>query len=279
MFLIGSEMVDPSEKLANDHAYDTQSFGSANQTSELFEHRVQTGPGADLESFACKLIELFAQGSARQVAVSPTPDVLQSADEMKMAELNDPSLGGTEPDNSRNLVGDRGSDAPAYVSGNGCECLGPALHVLSAGQQHRIEKDSSILMARLECHHIQDPIFSSEAEVKSVQDQNQGSSGQPNTPRSRFEFAQLLPKTTAQSLMGNAVLWSESFQCAPIQKNCFEPLRMCSPRLAASTFVADSPRTVAMTALTTSRTEVINFRPATWRFRVRRMHARELHTN
>src|SRR5512145_3269104 len=125
MFLVGSEMVDPSEKLANDHAYDAQSFCSPNQTSELFEHGVQTGTGADLESFACKLIELFAQGSTRQVAVSPAPDVLQSADEMKMAELNDPTLGCAEPDYSRNLVGDRGWDAPAYVSGNGCECLRP----------------------------------------------------------------------------------------------------------------------------------------------------------
>lgn len=272
-------MVHPSEKLANHHAYDAQSFGSANQTSELFEHGVQTGPGADLESFACKLIEFFAQGSARQVAISPAPDVLQSADEMKMAELNDPFLGCAEPDNSRNLVGDRGSDAAAYVSGNGCEGLRPALHVLSAGQQHRIEKNSSILTAWLDRHHIQDPVFSPKAKVKSVQEQNQRSSGQPNTPRARSEFAQLSPKTAAQSLVGKAVPWSERFQCAPVQKDGFEPLRMGSPRLAPPPFVADPPRTLAMTALTTSRTEVINFRTATWRFRVPGMHARELHTN
>ena len=279
MFLIGSEMVHPSEKLANDHAYDAQSFRSPNQTSELFENGVQTGSGADLESFACKLIKLFAQGSARQVAVSPAPDVLQSADEMKMAELHDPTLAGTEPDNPRNLVGDRGSDAPVYVGGDGCECLRPARHVLSAGQEHRIEEDSSILMARLECHHIQDPIFSSKAKVKSVQDQNQGSSGQTQNARSRYELAQRSPKTPTQSLMSKAVAWCESFQCAPVQKDCFERLRMCSPRLAPSTFVADPPRTLAVTALTTSRTEVINFGLATWRFRVPRMHARELHTN
>lgn len=279
MFLIGSEMVDPSEKLANDHAYNTKSLGSANQTSELFEHGVQTGPGADLQSFACQLIELFAQGSACQVAVSPAPDVLQSADEMKMAELHDPSLGGTESDNSRNLVGDRGSDTASDVNGNGCQCLRPALHVLSPWQEHRIEENRSILMAWLEGHHIQNPIFSSEAEVKSVQDQNQRSCGQSNPSRSRCECAQLSAKTAAQSLMGKAVPWSENFQCVPVQKNGFERLRIGSPRLAASSFVADSPRTVAMTALTTSRTEVINFRAATWRFRVQRMHARELHTN
>lgn len=279
MFLVGSEMVHPSEKLANDHAYDAQSFCSPNQTSELFEHGVQTGSGADLESFACKLIKLFAQGSARQVAVSPAPDVLQSADEMKMAELNDPSLGCTELDNSRNLVGDRGSDAPAYVSGDRGEDLRPARHVLSAGQEHRIEEDSSILMTRLECHHIQDPIFSSKAKVKSVQEQNQGSSGQTQTPRSRYELAQRSPKTPTQSLTGKAIAWSKSFQCAAIEQDCFERSMTYSLGLASSPFLVNSPRTLAATALTTSRTEVINFGLATWRLRVPRMHARELHTN
>jgi hypothetical protein len=272
-------MVHPSEKLANDHAYDAPLFGSANQTSELFEHGVQTGPGVDLESFACKLIELFAQGSARQVAVSPAPDVLQSADEMKMAELNDPSLALSKPDNSRNLVGNRGSDAALYVSGNGCECLSPALHVLSAGQQHRIEEDGSILMARFDRHHIQHPVFSSEAEVKSVQEQNQGPFWQAQRPRLRYESAQLSTKTAAQTLTGKAVAWSESFQCPPVLQNLFQTSGTCSRRLASSTFVVNSPRTLALTALTTSRTEVINFGSATWGFRVPRMHARELHTN
>ena len=279
MFLIGSEMVDPSEKLPNNHAYDAQSFRSPNPTSELFEHGVQTGSGADLESFACKLIKLFAQRSALQVAVSPAPDVLQAADEMKMAELHDPTLAGTELDNSRNLVGNRGSDAPAYLSGNGCECLRPARHVLSAAQQHRIEEDGAILMTRLECHHIQDPIFSSKAEVKSVQEQNQGSSGQAQTPRSRYELAQRSPKTPTQSLTGKAIAWSKSFQCAAIEQDCFERSMIYSLGLGSSPFLANSPRTLAVTALTTSRTEVINFGLATWRFRVPRMHARELHTN
>jgi hypothetical protein len=216
-------MVHPSKKLTNDHAYDAQSFCSANQTFELFEDGVQPGTGADLESFACKLIELFAQGSARQVAVSPAPDVLQSADEMKVAELDDPTLAGAQPNDSRNLVGDRGPDASAYVHGNGCEYLRPALHVLSAWQEHRIEEDGSVLTARLDGHHVQYPIFSLKAEIKSVQDQNQGSSGQAQTPRSRYKLAQLSSKTPTQSLTGEPVARGQSFQCEAIQKNCFKP--------------------------------------------------------
>lgn len=279
MFLIGSEMVHPSKKLANDHAHNAQSFCSANQTSKLFEHGVQPGTGTDLESFACKLIELFAQCSARQVAVSSAADVLQSADEMKVAKLNDPTLARAQPNDSRNLVGDRGSDASVNGGGNSCKCLRPALHILSPWQKHRIEEDSSVPSARLDCHHIQDPVFASEAEIESVQEQNQRSSWQVQTPGSRCEFAQLSSKTPTQSLMGKAVMWSESFQCMPVQKDSLERSRMCSPRLAPSTFVADSPRPLAMTALTTTGTEVINFGSATWRFRVPRMHARELHTN
>src|SRR5438132_9297315 len=82
-----------------------------------------------------------------------------------------------------------------------------------------------------------------------------------------------------QPLVGKTIAWSESFQCASVEQHCFESSRTRSPRLAAALFLADPPRTLALTALTTSGTEVINFRSATPRFRVPRMHARELHTD
>ena len=162
--------------------------------------------------------------------------------------------------------------------GNGCECLRPALHVLSPWQKHRIEEDGSILIAGLDCHHIQNPIFSSKAEVKAIQDQNQGASGHAQNARSRFELPQPSTKTPTQALRGKAVAWRESFQRAAIEQYCFENSRTRSPWLAAAPFLADSPRPLALTALTTSRAEVINFGLATWRFRVARMHARELDT-
>lgn len=272
-------MVNPSEKLANDHADDAQFLGLANVMVEPFEHGSQTGSVGEIERFAGKLIELFAQGSAGQVAVSPAPDVLQSADEMEMAELHDPALAGTQLDNSRNLVGDRGPDASVNGGGNGFEYLRPALHILSARQQDRVEEDGSILMARLDRHHIQDPVFSSKAKVKSVQDQHQRSSWQAQTPRSRYKLPQRSTKTPTQPLRGKAVAWSQIFQRAAIQQYCFENSRTCSPRLAAAPLLVDSPRPLALTALTTSRAEVINFGLATWGFRVPRMHARELHTD
>jgi hypothetical protein len=272
-------MVDAPEKLPNDHTYDAQSCCLANKVSQFFEHGLQPGAIGQLQSLADMLVKRFAQGSAYQVAIASASAVLQSADEMEMAKLYDPTVTRAEPDNSGNLVGDRGPDASVYGGGDGCECLRPALHVLSARQQNRIEENGSILMARLDRHHIQDPIFSSKAEVKSVQDQNQGSSWQAQTPRSRYELSQRSAKTPTQTLTGKAVTWSESFQCASVEQHCFESSRTRSPRLAAALFLADPPRTLALTALTTSGTEVINFRSATPRIRVPRMHARELHTD
>ena len=279
IFPIGSEMVDPSEELANDHAYDTQFFGLAHQMAQLFEHGLQTGTVGKIESLAGKLVERFAQGSASQPAISSASAALQSADEMEMAELHDPALARAEPDNSGNLVGDRGSDASVYVGRDRCECLGPAPQVFPPRQEQRIQEEGSILMARLDRHQIQDPIFSSKAEVKSIQEQNQRSCWQAQMPRSRYELSQRSTKTAAEPLSRKAVTWGESFQCAPFQQNRFHHCRGESPRLAASAFHARSPRSLAVTALTTSRTEVIDFGSATWRFRVRRIHARELATH
>ena len=272
-------MVDPSEKLSNNHAHDTQACCFSNKMTQFFKHGLQPPAIGQLQSFSDMLVKRFTQGPLLQPSVSPSSAVLQSADEMKMAKLHNPALARTELDNSRNLVGDRSPDASVYVCGDRCEYLGPALHIFSARQEHRVEEDGAILIAGLDRHHIQDPIFSSKAEIKPVQHQDQGTPGQAQTPRSRYELSQRSTKTAAETLRSKSVAWSESFQRAAIEQYCFENPRRRSPRLAATPLLADSPGTFALTALTTSRAEVINFGLATRRFRMPRMHARELHTD
>ena len=56
-------MVDPPEKLSNDHAHDTQSFCLPNAIVELSEHRSERRAIGKLESLAGQLIERLAQGS------------------------------------------------------------------------------------------------------------------------------------------------------------------------------------------------------------------------
>ena len=272
-------MVDPPEELSNNHAHDAQSCCLANASVELSEDGSEPRTVGEFESLAGKLVERLAQGSAMQSAISLASAVLQSADEMKMAELNDPAIACAEFYNSRNLVGDRSPDPFVYRGGNRCECVRPTPQVLSAWLEHRIEEDGSILMARLERHHIQNPIFPSKSEIKSVQEQNQRSSWQAQFPRSRYELPQRSTKPPTQPLRGKAIAWSESFECASVHKHCLQRSRTRSLSLAATAFLSDSPCVFALTALTTSRTEVINLGSATRGFRVPRMHARELHTD
>jgi hypothetical protein len=272
-------MVSPPEKLPNDHAHDAQPCCLPNKTPKFFELGLQPRAIGQVQSSPDMLVKRFAQGSALQSAIASTAAVLHSTDEMKMAELHDPALTRTELYNSGNLVGDRSPDPSVYACGNRCECLRPALHVLSAGQENWIEEEGSILMVRFDRHHIQDPVFSSKAKVKSVQEQNQRSSWQAQNLSARYKVSQASTKTPSQTLMGKSITWRETFQRAAVQQYCFENSRTCSSRLAAAPLLADSPRSLAPTALTTSRTEVINFDLATKRFRVARMHARELDTD
>ena len=137
-------MVDPPEKLSNDHAHDTQSCCLPNAIVELSEHGSEPRAIGKLESLTGQLIEGLAQRSAMKSVIASAAAVLQSADEMKMAELNDPALACAEFDNTGNLVGDRGTDTSVYRGRNGCEGVRPPLHVLSAFAQHRIEEDRSI---------------------------------------------------------------------------------------------------------------------------------------
>ncbi len=195
-----------------------------------------------------------------------------------MTELHDPALAFAKPDNPGNLVGDRGSYPSVYPSRDGRDRLRPTAKILPSGQEHRVEKDGSIERARLYTHLVQDPVFSSKPEVKSVQNQDQRLPRNAQSPRTRYERSQASTKTPAQSPIGNTIARRESFQRAAIQQHCFENLIPNASRFAAAPFLADSPRSLALTALTTSRTEVVNFGFATRRIRVARMHARELDT-
>lgn len=271
-------MVDPPEKLPNDHAHDAQSCCLPNKVPQFFEHGLQPGTIGQLQSFADMLVKRFAQGSACQVAIASASAVLQSADEMKMAELNDPALARAELDNAGNLVGNRGADASVNRGGDRCECLRPALHVLSARQENRIEEDGVILMAGLDRHQIQDPIFSSKAKVKSVQDQNQRPCWQAQNTRSQHKPPKGLTPTVSYRLLRKANSRRQTLQGSSLHQNGLQQTGRISPTLAASFLCADAPRPLALAALTTSRTKAMDFRSATRRFGVQRIHARELAT-
>lgn len=279
MFSIGSKMVHPPQELPNDHAYDAQSRGLALQLSQLSEHALQTGAVGEIEGLAGKLVEGFAQSSASQSAIASASAVLQAADDMEVTELHDPALGGAQPDNPRDLVGDRGSDASAYVRRDGGDRLRPAPQVLPAWQEQRIEEDGSTLAAGLHPHQVQHPVFPSKPEVNSVQDQNQRYGRQAQVPRSRHKLVQSPTESVAHCLNGKATARCETFQSSTLHQDRFQKPGRSSPRLASSFLPADAPCTLATAALATSRTRVMDFGSATRRFRVRGIHARELSTD
>jgi hypothetical protein len=64
-----------------------------------------------------------------------------------------------------------------------------------------------------------------------------------------------------------------------LHQNGLQHTGRISPTLAASFLWADAPRPLAATALTTSRTEAMDFCSATWRFRVQTIHARQWATD
>src|SRR5262249_20541352 len=57
IFSIDSEIVDPSEKLPNDHAHDTQSCCFPNKMPQLVEHGLQPGAIGQLQSLPDLLVK------------------------------------------------------------------------------------------------------------------------------------------------------------------------------------------------------------------------------
>lgn len=272
-------MIDASEKLPNDHAHDTQGFGLENQLSEFFEHGLEPGAVGEFEGLADMLVKRFAHGSACQAVIASATALLQSADEVEVAELHDPALARTELEDSGNLVGDRGPDASVKGKRNGGEGLSPALQVLPPWPEQGIEEDGSILTDGFDRHHIQNPIFPAKAEIKPIQDQNQGASRQAQDPRLEHKSPQGSAPAMPHRLWGKASAGSQTLQRSSLNQNSFQQTGSAPPRLATSFLCPDTPCPLAMAALPTARSEAVDSRSATDRFRVQRIHARELDTN
>jgi hypothetical protein len=166
-----------------------------------------------------------------------------------------------------------------YISGNRRDRLIPAPQVFPPRQEHRIEEHGSIVVTRFDRHQVQDPMPSSKSKVNSIANQDQRPCGQPQRARLRYQFAQYLPKPMPQCLRRETCARREAFQSAPLHQDGFHKAGRTSPTLASSFLSANAPRSFATAALTTSRPEAIDFRSATRRFRVRRIHARELATD
>ena len=273
---ISSEMFGPPQKLADRHAHDARAHGLLNELLQALKHLVQSCTVREFQHLAGKPVKDLSHRPTYQFALSSASAALQLADEMKMAQLHDPGLPRRQPYHPPNVVGYRGAYASVYWCGNRRECLRPAAQILPLRQEHRIEEHRSILMARLHTHQIQDPMASAKPKVQSVQYEDQRSCGQAHSARSRHELLQGSTKTVPQRLTRKAGARREAFQRPSFDQDSFQKTGRSSPALAASLFAANSPCTLAMAALTTSRTEAMDFGSATGRFHVRRIHAREL---
>ena len=273
---ISSEMFGPPQKLPDRHAHHARSHRLLNEFLQALEYPLQAWTIGQFQGLTGELVESLSHWSAYEFALASAPAALQLADEMKMAQLHDPGLPRRQPYHPPNVVGYRGAYASVYSCGNRRECLRPAAEILPLWQEHRIEKQCSILMARLHGHQIQDPMTAPKAKVQSVHYEDQRARRQAQSTRSRDELAQGLTKTVPQRLTSKTGARRKAFQSPSFDQDGSQKTGRNSPALAASLFAADPPCTLAMAALTTSRTEAMDFGLATGRFRVRRIHAREL---
>jgi hypothetical protein len=278
IFAIGSELIGSSEKLPDYHAHNARAHWVSHELLQPLEHRFQAWTVRQLQRLASKPVEGLSHGPAYQFAFSSSSAPLQLTDEMKMTQLHDPALSRSQPDDPPNVVGDRGTDVPAYPGGNRSECLRPTPHILPAGKKQRVEERCSILMAWFDTHQVQDPMLSSKPKVQSVENQDQRPCWQPQSTRLGNEALEGLMKTITQCSRREVASRGEGLQRPPSNQHCSQNSRGRSPALAAPFFLADTPRTLAMVALSTSRSKAMNFGSATTRFRVRRIHARELAT-
>ena len=273
---IGSELVSPPQKLPHHHADTGRTARLTGHFFQTLKDPLELGTIGKLQCLTGELVAKFTHVSACDFSLSPSPVALQLADKVKMTQLQDPAFvhgqGGDTPD----LVGHQGLNALVRSDRNGADGLRPTTDLLPTRKQQRVQEKSVVLVTGFQPHQIQHPRTSVETKVKPVDQKDQWPCWHTQGARSGHELMHGPTKTVTQGLRSKPSTWSKALQRPSLQQHCVQKSRRSSPTLAASFFSADAPRALAMAALTTPRAKAINFDSTTRRFRVRRIHAREL---
>jgi len=276
VFAIGPELIGTPEKLPHHHAGAGSTARLTDQFFQPLKDPLELGTVGKLQCLTGKLVANFTHGSVCDLSLSPSPVALQLADKVKMTQLQDPAFvhgqGGDTPD----LVGHQGLNALVRSDRNGADGLRPTTDLLPTRKQQRVQEKSVVLVTGFQPHQIQHPRTSVETKVKPVDQKDQWPCWHTQGARSGHELMHGPTKTVTQGLRSKPSTWSKALQRPSLQQHCVQKSRRSSPTLAASFFSADAPRALAMAALTTPRAKAINFDSTTGRFRVQRIHAREL---
>lgn len=276
VFAIGPELIGTSEKLPHHHAGAGSTARLTDRFFQTLKDPIELGTVGKLQCLTGKLVAKFTHGSAYDLSLSPSPVGLQLADEMKMAQLQDPAFVHGQRGDAPNLVGHQSLNALLRSDRNGVDGLRPTTDLLPTRKKQRVQEESVVLMTGFQRHQIQHPRTSVETKVKPVDQKDQWPCWHTQGARSRHELVHSPTKTVTQGLRSKPSTWSKTLQSSSLQQHCVQKSGRSTPTLAASFFSADAPRALAMAALTTPRAETINFDSTTGRFRVRRIHAREL---
>ena len=278
-FTIGPELICAPEKLPHHHAGTDSTAGLTDEFFQTPKDPLKLATVGKLQCSTGELIAGFTHVSAFDGSLSGSPIALQLADEMEMTQLQGPTSICSQRCNAPDLIGDYGPNALLYSQGNGVDGFQPAIEILTTREKQGVEEKSVISMTRFERHEVKYPRSSVETKVKAVDQQHQWACGHTQGTILRHNAAQGVTKTMTQGLRSQLGAWRETFQSSSFQQHRIYKTGRGSPTLAASLFSADSPRPLAMAALTTPRAEAVNPGSATKRFRVQRIHARELDTD
>jgi len=276
MFAIGPELVGASEKLSHHHAGTDSITRFPGKLIQTLKDALEPGTIGKLQGLTGELIANFTHISACDFSFSPSPVALQLADEMKMTQLQGPAFLGGQRGDAPNLVGHQRSYVLLHSGCNGADGLRPATDFLPTGKKQRVQENSAVLMAGFQSHQIQHPRTSVEAKVKTIDQKNQRS-WQLHRSGVGHKTTHNVVKPVAQRPVRKTVVAScKVFQCPPLQQNCLQQSNRRSPMTTTSPFLPCSPGALAVAALATTRSKAMNFCPTTARFRMQRLHAREL---
>jgi hypothetical protein len=275
-FTICPEVLCSSEKLPHNHASTNSTTRSTDEFFEAAKDPLQLATIRKFQRLAGELVAEFTHISASDGSLSGSAIALQLADEMKVTELQDPPVVRSQRRNASDLVGDDGLNARARSWRNGTDRFQPTSEILPTRKKQRVQEKRVVLMTRFERHQIKHPRSAVETKVKTIDQKHQWAYWHTQLSMLRDESRQGLTKTITQSLMSQAGPLSKTFQRPSFQQYRVQKAGRRPPTLASLFFSPNTPRTLALAALTTPRAKTINFGSTTRRFRVRRIHAREL---
>lgn len=278
VFSISPEMIQASQEFSSDPFEPDGKPTIACQSSDSLNQPIQPCPIWFFESLPNGLVESLPGPAAFDAPLLPMPPhSLKTTDEMKVAELMDPTFLFGQSLGSSEIVGNPPQNTILDIGRNSPYGFFPMSEVLPSLEKDGIEKDGPVFLAGFDGCKIQSPQAATEMKPETIAQKNQFSRRKDLRRGARDKSLERLTESVAKGLDCNfEPAGADFFEVLALLNNPLDQALRVALAVSPALFGTNSPCAPAGAALAAFATKAIDSGTTTFGFPMYCFHTWEI---